>query len=80
MKTTTIRALKHETGTVLSWVANGESVEVRRRHEPVAVLMPPKRKTRVARPDFAGRLRAAYGRSVLPTSGTELVSESRGES
>lgn len=80
MKTTTIRTLKHETSTVLSWVANGESVEVRRRNEPVAVLVPPKRKSRLARPDFARRLKAVYGRSVLPTSGTELVSGSRGES
>jgi len=31
MRTTTIRELKHDTTTVLSWVAGGESVEVRRR-------------------------------------------------
>lgn len=41
MKTTTIRQLRHDTTTVLSWVARGESVEVQRRGEAVAVLSLP---------------------------------------
>jgi antitoxin (DNA-binding transcriptional repressor) of toxin-antitoxin stability system len=80
MKTTTIRELKHATTAVLSWVAAGESVEVRRRRQPVAVLSPPRRKARVARPDFAGRLRTIYGTTVLAATGTDLVAGSRGES
>jgi antitoxin (DNA-binding transcriptional repressor) of toxin-antitoxin stability system len=80
MKTTTIRELKHDTTTVLSWVAGGESVEVRRRGAPVAVLSPAKRKARVVRPDFAGRLKATYGTKRTPTTGTDLVAEARGES
>jgi antitoxin (DNA-binding transcriptional repressor) of toxin-antitoxin stability system len=79
MRTTTIRELKHATSTVLSWVAAGESVEVRRRRNPVAMLMPLKRKAPVVRPDFAARLRAIYGAVQLPTAGTELVSEARGD-
>lgn len=79
MRTTTIRELRHETTTVLSWVAGGESVEVRRRGEPVAVLSPHKRKTRMAKPDYMARLRAIYGDKVLPTTATDLISESRGE-
>jgi len=78
MRTTTIRELKHATTTVLAWVAAGESVEVRRRGKPVAVLTP-RRPGRVARPDFGARLRAIYGDLVLPTTATDLVSESRGE-
>jgi antitoxin (DNA-binding transcriptional repressor) of toxin-antitoxin stability system len=79
VKTTSIRELKHDTTTVLSWVAGGESVEVRRRGEPVAILSPGARKTRVARPDFAARLRAIYGSRALATTGSELVAASRGE-
>ena len=79
MKTTTIRELKHDTTTVLSWVAQGESVEVRRRGEPVAVLSPRKRKTGVVRPDFLARLQTIYGSQVLSTTATDLVAESRGE-
>ena len=78
MKTTTIRELKHATTTVLGWVAGGESVEVRRRNEPVAVLSPPTRRVRVVRPDFVARLRAIYGAKVLATTGTDVVAESRG--
>jgi len=80
MKITTIRELKHDTTTVLSWVAAGETVEVRRRNEPVALLSPPQRRRPVARPDFAARLKAIYGKTLLATTGTELISDTRGES
>jgi len=80
MKTTTIRELKHDTTTVLSWVAKGETVEVRRRNEPVALLSPPRRRPPVRRPDFAARLEAIYGKKILATTGTDLIAESRGES
>lgn len=79
MKTTTIRELRHDTTTVLSWVAQGESVEVRRHGKPVAVLSQHKRKSGVVRPDFLARLRNTYGDLVLSTPATELVSEARGE-
>ena len=80
MKTTTVRQLKHETSKVLSWVARGETVEVRRRGEPVARLSPPERRTAIRRPDFLARLKAAYGAKVLRSTGTDVISESRGES
>jgi antitoxin (DNA-binding transcriptional repressor) of toxin-antitoxin stability system len=79
MRTTTIRELKHATSTVLSWVAAGESVEVRRRSQPVAMLMPLKRKASIARPDFVARMGAIYGAVRLPTTATDLVAEARGE-
>ena len=79
MKTTTIRELRHDTTTVLGWVAGGESVEVQRRGVPVAVLSPKERKRRAVKPDFLARIRAAYGDQVLTTTATDLVSESRGE-
>jgi antitoxin (DNA-binding transcriptional repressor) of toxin-antitoxin stability system len=79
MKTTTIRELKHATSTVLSWVADGETVEVRRRRKPVAMLTPLKRKPSVLRPDFEARLRDIYGATELPSTATALVAEARGE-
>ena len=80
MRATSIRQLKHETTTVLGWVAGGESVEVRRRREPVAVLSPPRRKKRIARPDFVARLERIYGNLALATTATELLSDARGDS
>jgi antitoxin (DNA-binding transcriptional repressor) of toxin-antitoxin stability system len=79
MKTATIRMLKHETAKVLSWVEEGETVEVRRRGVPVASLSPRPRVRPVRRPDFGARLRQIYGGRTLPTTGTDVVSESRGE-
>lgn len=79
MKTTTIRELKHATSTVLSWVAEGESVEVCRRDRPVALLTPLKRKPGIVRPDFTARMQAVYGDLVLPSTATEIVTEARGE-
>lgn len=79
MKTTSIRELKHQTSTVLSWVDGGETVEVRRRGMPVAVLSPPSRRRRVRRPDFLARIQAAYGEKMLPVTATDLVSDARGE-
>ena len=78
MKTATIRELRHETSRILAWIENGESVEVQRKNKPVAVLSPIN--TALAeRPDFAGRLREIYGDHALEDTGTDLVSELRGE-
>lgn len=79
MKQTTIRELKHATTRVLAMVEAGETVEVRRRKKPVAVLSPPDRKAMMKKPDFAARLKAIYGDSTLEATGTDLVNESRGE-
>lgn len=79
MEKATIRELKHETAAVLRRVAAGETIQVCRRNEPVAVLSPAGRGTPVVRPDFAARLRAIYGDVTLPTTATEVISESRGD-
>ena len=79
MKRATICELKRETTAILRRVPAGETVEVCRRNEPVAVLSPPTRRTRVERPDFAARLRAIYGPTVLATTGSEVVADARGE-
>ena len=79
MKTTTIRELRHDTTTVLGWVAGGESVEVQRRGVPVAILSPQRRKNRTVKPDFLARIQATYGDTVLSTTATDLVAKSRGE-
>lgn len=79
MKTTNIRGLRHDTSTVLGWVASGESVEIKRRGMSVGFLCPKNPAKKVIKPDFLARIRDAYGDNVLTTSATDLVSESRGE-
>lgn len=79
MKVTTIRELKHDTSKVLAWVAEGTTVEVRRRGRPVAVLSAPRPARRRRRPDFAGRMHAIYGSTLLPVTATALLAEARGD-
>ena len=80
MKSVNIRSLKHETGKVLQRVGLGESIVIRRRNQPVAVLRPlePERGS-TACPDFRKRLRAAYGDVALSETATELLGEERGD-
>ena len=80
MRVTTIRELKHDMTTVLSWVAEGQTVEVRRRNQPVALLSPPNQRPTVQRPDFGARLRSIYGGKRLKTTATSLISDARGDS
>ena len=61
-------------------MADGETVEVRHRNEPVALLSPPRRRSPVRRSDFGARLKAIYGKKTLATTGTELISTLRGDS
>lgn len=80
MRTASIRELKHDTSTVLGWVADGEQVRIERRGKPVALLGPPPRpRARRKRPDFAARLQAIYGGRILARTATELLAEERGD-
>lgn len=80
MQAITIRELKHATSSVLARVEGGETIEVRRRNKPVAVLSPVDSAAPIALPDFKARLRSIYGKKLLLATGTDLISESRGDS
>lgn len=79
MKQTSIRELRHDTVKLLGMVASGDTLEVCRRGRPVAVLSPPGRREKLAKPDFAARLAEIYGEQLLQTTGTDTVSATRGE-
>ena len=68
MKTATVRQVRHDFGTVLDWVEEGEQVEISKRGKIVALLSPPPAPKPVRakkRPDFAARLKRIYGDKVL---------------
>jgi prevent-host-death family protein len=76
MKTATVRQLRHQFGTVLSWVEEGEPVEISKRGKIIALLSPPPARAPARprkRPDFAARLKRIYGDKVLP--GDVIVEE-----
>ena len=83
MKTTTVRQVRNDFGSVLRWVAGGEEVLVTRRRQPVATIVPPRpaRRTAVRRPDFAARLLATYGdRMVDQAMIDKVLADNRGPS
>ncbi len=68
MKTATVRQLRHNFGSVLNWVEEGEAVKISKRGRIIALLSPPpvpKPGKARKRPDFAGRLKRIYGNKVL---------------
>ena len=69
MKSATVRQLRHDFGTVLTWVEEGEPVEISKRGKVVALMTPPpppSRSRSVKRPDFAARLKLRDGDRVIP--------------
>jgi prevent-host-death family protein len=68
MKTATVRQLRHDFGSVLNWVEEGEAVRISKRGRIIALLSPPpppKPPKAKKRPDFLGRLKRIYGDKVL---------------
>ena len=70
MKTATIRQVRHDFSTVLTWVTAGEEVTVLNRTRPVARICPPRvqPRARFKMPDFAARAKAVFGSRVISNS------------
>lgn len=79
MKTANIRELRHDTNTVLGWVAAGEQVSIQRRGKTVAILSAPVAVPALERPDFKARLKQIYGDQVLDVAAAEHLREERGD-
>jgi antitoxin (DNA-binding transcriptional repressor) of toxin-antitoxin stability system len=79
MKSINIRSLKHETSELLERVALGESVEIRRRNEAIAVIKPLQKKGDYTRPNFRNRIQTIYGGTTLEQTATELLNNERGK-
>ena len=77
MRTATVRQLRHDFGSVLAWVEQGEAVGISKRGRVIALLSPPpvaRRPKARRRPDFLARLKRIYGDKVLHT---DIVVEER---
>ncbi len=64
MKTATLRDLRNNFSKLEAWLAEGETIEIRRRGEPVAVLPVPSAgasKKLPPLPDFKARLDEIWG-------------------
>jgi len=77
MKTASIRDLRFSFGKVEDLLRQGEEVQITKRRQVVARLLPAVSSVKPELPDFLGRLRAIYGDQLLEVSGAELISEDR---
>lgn len=81
MKSTTVRELRANFPKVERWIADGEKVEITKRRQVVALLVPPSPPARKLNlPDFAQRVRATFGkRKLTAKQSAELRNALRGE-
>lgn len=80
MKTATIRDIRHDFGRILSWVEEGQQVEITKRRRIVARMVPVTHKARKLEwPDFAARLKKTFPGGVKGKPVSEIVDEGRGE-
>jgi antitoxin (DNA-binding transcriptional repressor) of toxin-antitoxin stability system len=80
MKTATVRDIRHDFARVLSWIEDGEQVEITRHKRVVARLVPVKSKPRTIKwPDFAARRKKTFPFGVKGKPVSEIVDEGRGD-
>jgi antitoxin (DNA-binding transcriptional repressor) of toxin-antitoxin stability system len=62
MKTATVRDLRNNFSRLEAWLAEGETVEIRKRGEAIAELRKPSRRKKAepAMPDFMARMRKIW--------------------
>jgi len=77
MKKATVRDLRYDFPRIERLLRDGEEVEITKRQQVIARLVPERTARARQLPDFLGRLKAIYGNKVLPTTGTEIVSRDR---
>jgi prevent-host-death family protein len=76
MKSANVRQLRHDFGSVMNWVADGEQVEIVKTGKIIALLSPPPspKPKKIKLPDFAARQKRIFGDKVLPGN---IVAEER---
>ena len=80
MKKATIREVQHNLAGVLRWVEDGEEVQVMRRNQIVARIVPADRASKRPRwPDFAGRAEAIWGKHPRGKPASKIIIEDREE-
>lgn len=80
MKSANVRDMRLHFPRLLAWLNEGEEIEIKRRNQVVARLVPPVRKNsrKKPRPDFRARLaRRDPGGGLKGTTYAELLAEER---
>ena len=78
MKTANVRQLRHNFGSVLDWITEGQQVEIVKKGKVIALLSPPPRRQpkKFKLPDFEARRKRIFGESKKPLP-RSIVAEER---
>ena len=75
-----MREIHHDFGRVLTWIEDGEQVEITKRGRVVARLVPPEANPRKPKwPDLEARRKRIFPDGVKGKPASEIVDEGRGE-
>lgn len=77
MKTASVRDLRYEFKKIERLLRQGEEVQITKRRQVIARLVPETLQHPVELPNFLRRLRATYGEKMLALSGADLLAEDR---
>lgn len=77
MKQASIRDLRYEFKKIERLLHQGEEIQITKRRQVIARLIPENAASGGKRPDFRARLHAIYGGKVLEVSGAELIEQDR---
>jgi len=67
MKTATVRDLRNNFAAIALWLERGEEVEITRRGEKMARLVPVKKAKTIKFPDFTARAKKLFGDRIIAT-------------
>jgi antitoxin (DNA-binding transcriptional repressor) of toxin-antitoxin stability system len=75
MKTASVRELRQNFGSLLTWLEEGQEIQITMRRRVVARLVPdrPKSAAKVRMPDFAARLKKIHGEKVLSAEESQAI-------
>jgi antitoxin (DNA-binding transcriptional repressor) of toxin-antitoxin stability system len=67
MRTTSVRELRQNFGTLLSWLEDGQEIQITMRRRVVARLVPERMSasSSLKMPDFAARLKRIHGKKLI---------------
>ena len=77
MKAVSLRDLRYNFKKVEHLLRQGEEIQITKRRQVIARLIPDSSGTPPELPDFAKRLRSIYGNKKLKVSGADLIGEDR---
>ena len=77
MKRASIRDLRYDFKKIERLLHQGEEIEITKRRQVIARLVPESARAGVQTPDFLERLRSIYGEKTLRVTGAELIAQDR---